>query len=212
MNNAPKVKICGLTNHKDLEVAISLGTDYVGFVTGVTSSPRNLSIKDAKQLTGDVNEAKTVMVMVPRDTDEIIDAYNRVKPDFIQVHGDMNLYEKLDGLEIPLIVGVNDKFRFEDVLDLSRKYMIVLDTYLSGMYGGTGVTHDWGRSRVIRDSIPGQLILAGGLNPDNVAEAVKTVHPYCVDVSSGVELSPGVKDHNKLSAFIQAVRGVGTIE
>ena len=120
----------------------------------------------------------------------------------------MNLYMKLDGLDIPFFVGVNDKFRVEDVMDLSRNYVIVMDTYVSGMYGGTGVTHDWGRSRTVRDSIPGRLVLAGGLNHDNVAEAVRAVHPDCVDVSGGVEASPGVKDHDKMCAFIQAVRRV----
>ena len=90
--------------------------------------------------------------------------------------------------------------------------MIVMDTYVSGMYGGTSVTHDWGRSRAVRDSIPGRLVLAGGLNPDNVAEAVRTVHPYCVDVSGGVEARPGVKDHDKMCAFIQAVRRVDAFE
>lgn len=213
MKYTPKIKICGLTNRGDLQAVISMGVDYVGIVTGVTSSPRNLSVGEVKQLVKRVEGVKTVLVMVPCDTDEIIDAYNRVKPDYIQVHGDMNLYEKLEGLDIPFFVGVNNKFRVEDVVDLSLKYMIVMDTYLSGMYGGTGVTHDWDRSRVFQDKIcPGRLVLAGGLNPDNVAEAVKTVHPYCVDVSSGVELSPGIKDHDKLSAFIQAVRGVDPIE
>ena len=117
MKYTPKIKICGLTNLGDLEAAVSLGADYVGFVTGVTSSLRNLSISDARLLVGAVNRIKTVLVMVPRDTNEIINAYKRVKPDYIQVHGDMRFYETLDSLDIPFFVGVNDKFRVEDVMD-----------------------------------------------------------------------------------------------
>ena len=157
MKYTPKIKICGLTNSRDLQAVISMGADYVGSVTGVTSSPRNLSLSKVKLLFHEVNNAKKVLVMVPRDTDEIIDAYDSVKPDIIQVHGGMNLYKKLDGLEIPFFVGVNDNFLVEDVMDLSRKYTIVLDTYIPGVHGGTGVTHDWSISRVIRDKIyPGR--------------------------------------------------------
>ena len=213
MKYTSKIKICGITNQKDLQTAISLGADYVGFVTGVTPSPRNLSIIRAAQLVHTVNNIKTVLVMVPRDTDEIINAYSRVKPDIIQVHGDLSFYKKLEDLDFPFFVGVNDTFRVEDIVSLSNNFTIVLDTYVSGMYGGTGVTHDWDKSRLIRDRISsGRLVLAGGLTPDNVAEAVRVVHPYCVDVSSGVEAGPGLKDHGKLSAFIKAVREVDAVE
>lgn len=213
MKYAPKIKICGITNQRDLEAAVSMGVDYVGFVTGVTSSPRNIPLDRAKRLADRVDNAKTVLVMVPRDTIELIDAYNSVKPDVIQVHGDLSFYHELLDLEIPFFIGLNDIIRVEDMVDLSRNNTIVLDTHVSGMHGGTGVTHNWGQSRLIRDKIsPAKLVLAGGLNPVNVVEAVKIARPYCIDVSSGVETGPGVKDHKKLSAFIRAVRESDSFE
>jgi phosphoribosylanthranilate isomerase len=108
------------------------------------------------------------------------------------------------------VVGVDHSFDREKILELTKKYVILVDSKLPGMYGGTGVTHDWRKSRVIKDAIhPGKLFLAGGLNPGNVAEAVHTVNPYGVDVSSGVESVPGFKDHGKMRAFIDVVRRAG---
>ena len=213
MKNPTKIKICGITNQKDLQTATSMRADYVGFVTGVTSSPRNLSLDEATRLVQVVSNAKTVLVMVPRDTNEIINAFERVMPDIVQVHGDFDLYKDLEDLEIPIVIGLNDEIGVEKIVDLSHKFTILLDTHVSGMYGGTGVTHDWGKSRLIREKIsPAKLVLAGGLTPKNVVEAVKIVDPYCVDVSSGVETGPGVKDHERISAFIKAVRELKSVE
>ncbi len=208
-----RVKICGITRVEDLVAAVDAGADAVGFVVGVPSSPRNLSLERAEELVGLVPVfASSVLVMVPDGLDDLAEAYEMIRPDILQVHGDglpgvEEIREAVPGAA--LIKGIRsepgDAIRaFEEAAGFDA---VLLDTFFPGKHGGTGMIHDWRISEKIRKSVgPRRLILAGGLNPSNVQEAIRTVRPYAVDVSTGVESSPGIKDHEKIESFIENVR------
>jgi len=215
--NAVRVKICGITRKEDLDAAAEAGADAVGFVVGVASSPRNLSLNEAERLIRQVPPfVKSVLVTVPRSIDDFA-AYEKLNPDAIQIHGE-NLHAAASvRLRLPntqLIGAVNANLA--DALDVISRVSklfdaVLLDSFVAGRYGGTGVVHDWELSKRVKQVIhPKPLILAGGLNPENVAEAVRTVKPYAVDVSSGVEQQPGIKNHQKIVEFIKNAKDIGT--
>jgi phosphoribosylanthranilate isomerase len=213
--NAVRVKICGITRKEDLDAAAAAGADAVGFVVDVASSPRNLLLNEAEKLIRQVPPfVKSVLVTVPRSIDEF-ETYEKLNPDAIQIHGE-NLHAAASvRLKIPnslLIGAVNANLaKALDVVSRASKLFdaVLLDSFADGKYGGTGIVHDWELSKRVKQTIyPKPLILAGGLTPENVAEAVRIVEPYAVDVSSGVELQPGIKDHKKLIEFIKNAKDV----
>jgi phosphoribosylanthranilate isomerase len=213
--NAVRVKICGITRKEDLDVAAAAGADAVGFVVGVASSPRKLLLNEAEKLIRQVPPfVKSVLVTVPRSIDEF-ETYEKLNPDAIQIHGE-NLHAAASvRLKIPnsLLIGAVNA-NVANVLDFVSRASklfdaVLLDSFADGKYGGTGIVHDWELSKRVKQTIyPKPLILAGGLTPENVAEAVRTVEPYAVDVSSGVELQPGIKDHKKIIEFIKNAKDV----
>ncbi len=211
--NAVRVKICGITRKKDLGAAAAAGADAVGFVVGVSSSPRNLSLNKAKKLIRQVPPfVKSVLVTVARGINEF-EKYEKLNPDAIQIHGE-NMEAaasvRLKIPNIPLMGAVNANFAADlDAVSRTAKLFdaVLLDSFAEGRYGGTGIVHDWELSKRVKQAIhPKPLILAGGLNPENVAEAVRTVKPYAVDVSSGVERQPGIKDNKKIIEFIKKAK------
>ena len=213
--NAVRVKICGITRKEDLDAAVAAGADAVGFVVGVASSPRNIALEKAEKLIRQVPPfVKSVLVTVPRGIDDF-EIYEKLNPDAIQIHGE-NLHTAASvRLKIPntlLIGAVNAKVANAlDVVSRAAKIFdaVLLDSFTNGRYGGTGIVHDWELSKRVKQAIhPKPLILAGGLTPENVAEAVRTVEPYAVDVSSGVELQLGIKDHKKIIEFIKNAKDV----
>jgi len=209
-----KVKICGITRMEDLEAACKAGADMVGFVVDVPSSHRSLSLEKAESLFRLMPEnVKSVLVTVPKTLKWLVKVCKRLKPDIIQLHG-----EKIKGYlavkrmipDIFLVGAVQvrkDSEPLESALEIAEFFDgVLVDSYKMGAYGGTGIIHDWSVSRKLRDAVyPKPLILAGGLNHQNVKKAIKTVAPYAVDVSSGVEAAPGVKDLRLIEAFIKAV-------
>ncbi len=210
-----RVKICGITRKEDLDAAVEAGADAVGFVVGVASSPRNLSLGEAEALIRQVPLfVKSVLVTVPRSIDDFA-AYKKLNPDVIQIHGD-NLHAsevirmKLTNTLLIRSVNAHVASDLEAVAKASKLFdAVLLDSFVEGHYGGTGVVHDWELSRRVKQAVqPKPLILAGGLNPENVAEAVRTVEPYAVDVSSGVEQQPRVKSHQKIVEFIKNAKEV----
>jgi phosphoribosylanthranilate isomerase len=210
-----RVKICGITRKEDLDAAVAAGADAVGFVVGVASSPRNIALEKAEKLIRQVPPfVKSVLVTVPIGIDEF-EMYEKLNPDAIQIHGE-NLHAAASvRLKIPntmLIGAVNASLANAlDVVSRASKLFdaVLLDSFAEGRYGGTGIVHDWELSKRVKQAIhPKPLILAGGLNPENVAEAVRTVQPYAVDVSSGVERQPGIKDHQKIVEFIKNAKDV----
>jgi phosphoribosylanthranilate isomerase len=210
-----RVKICGITRKEDLDAAAVAGADAVGFVVGVASSPRNIALEKAEKLIRQVPPfVKSVLVTVPKSIDEF-ETYEKLNPDAIQIHGE-NLHAAASvRLKIPnilLIGAVNANLaNVLDVVSRTAKIFdaVLLDSFADGRYGGTGIVHDWELSKRVKQVIhPKPLILAGGLNPENVAEAVGTVRPYAVDVSSGVERQPGIKDYQKIVEFIKNAKDV----
>lgn len=209
-----KVKICGITSEEDLKMVCNMGADAVGFVVGVSSSPRNLTMEKAEKLIKLVPVfVKSVAVVVPKTIEEVSAVYERLKPNAIQIHGEevLNvqvLREKLSDTCLIKAVSVKSKETVDNTIKESKVFdAVLLDSCLPGKYGGTGMVHDWELSKNVREAIhPKPLILAGGLNPENVKNAIQTVKPYAVDVSTGVESKPGVKDPEKVEAFIKNTR------
>lgn len=211
-----KVKICGITSKEDLETVCNLGADAVGFVVEVAGSPRNLSLEKAKTLFRCVpTSVKSVLVVMFQSLEELSRLYEELKPDMIQIHGEFDpetsaLREKLSDAVLIKSVSVKSEESVQEAVKASKFFDAVLaDSWLAGRYGGTGLTHNWMLSKRIREAIhPKPLILAGGLNAENVKEAIKAVRPYAVDVSTGVEVKPGVKDPVKVEAFIKNAKQV----
>lgn len=208
-----RVKICGITRKEDLDAAVAAEADAVGFVVGVASSPRNISLTEAKKLIRQVPPfVKSVLVMVPASLDELVETCEALNPDAVQIHGE-NLFGAVrEKLPTTLLIGavkVNPMGAVEDAEKAAKMFdAVLLDSFAYGKHGGTGVIHDWNLSLHIKQVIhPKPLILAGGLTPENVAEAVRTVEPYAVDVSSGVERQLGVKDNRKMVEFVKNAKG-----
>lgn len=213
-----KVKICGITRVEDLYVSSSAGADFVGFIVDVPSSPRNLAIEEAGDLIKSApSSVMKVVVTVFKSVRRLLEIYDMLKPDLMQVHA-IPLEPKQVrevAMKVPIIRAVNlsEGISLKDILLGAEVFRAVLvDSHFPGKYGGTGVTHDWSVSRRIRDLIyPKPFILAGGLRPENVCEAILSVKPFAVDVSSGVESKPGVKDKQKIISFIREVRRVESL-
>jgi len=210
-----RVKICGLTRKEDLEVAIAAGADAVGFIVGVSKSPRNLTLERAETLLSKVPVfVDSVVVTAPKNIEWLVEVWERLKPSAIQIHGKERLNsseirEKIDVRLIKTVYVTEDSLNENSVEKLKTFDAILLDSYSKGQYGGTGKVHDWTLSRQIKETFaPIPVILAGGLKPENVKEAILTVRPYAVDVASGVELEPGIKDHKKVMAFVEKAKEI----
>ncbi len=211
-----RVKICGITRKKDLDIVVAAGADAVGFIVGVPSSPRNLTLDQAERLLEQVPVfVDTVVVTIPKSIDSLVKIYDILEPTAIQIHGERPfeasaIREKIHGLRLIKTVYVKTGNVKASVVGNSKFFdAILLDSFSSGQHGGTGVIHDWELSSQIKQIIkPTPLILAGGLNPENVKEAILTVQPYAVDVASGVELQPAIKDPKKVLAFIENAKEI----
>jgi len=212
------VKICGITQKEDLDAATVAGADAVGFVVSVAASPRNLSLEKAEKLFSRVPPfVKSVLVTIPTSPDELAEACKKLNPDAVQIHG-ANLHsaalfhEKLPATPLIGAVNANSPDALEAARAASKIFdAVLLDSLADGQYGGTGIVHDWTLSKRIRNAVhPARVILAGGLRPENVAEAVRIVQPYAVDASSGVELQPGRKDNQKMINFVKNAKNVKT--
>ncbi|MEM2991468.1 MAG: phosphoribosylanthranilate isomerase [Halobacteria archaeon] len=204
-----KVKICGITRLSDLEASIDAGADAVGFIVGFPNSPRNISIKLAKRLIDHVPPFVT-SVLVTRfiNIENLKMLYNELRPDALQLYYcDSPLRVKKDLPEPFLIIPSNPE-EAKLMNNFDGIDALLLDSCSHELPGGTGKTHNWDLSRMIRDRIGLPIILSGGLTPDNVSEAIMKVRPYAVDVSSGVELSPGIKDHEKIRMFVERAKAV----
>ena len=205
-----RVKICGITREEDLAVAVAAGADAVGFLVGVSSSPRNLTLERAERLLRQVPIfVDSVVVTAPQNINGLAEICEKLKPNAIQIHGKKSfsaseLREQIKDSRLIKTVYVTAVLNETAIDELKAFDAVLLDSFTKGQYGGTGRVHDWNLSRQIREAVdPLPLILAGGLKPENVKEAILTVQPYAVDVASGVELQPAVKDHEKIRAFVE---------
>jgi phosphoribosylanthranilate isomerase len=205
------VKICGLTREEDLAIAVAAGADAVGFLVGIPSSPRNLTPRKAKRLISKVPAfVDSVVVTAPKSVEWLTKVCKKLKPSAIQIHGKEQLDSSIIHKKIKDVRLIKTVYVTEDALnegvrdDLKTFDAVLLDSFSQGQCGGTGKVHDWALSRQLKEAIaPVPVILAGGLKSENVKKAILAVEPYAVDVASGVEASPGVKDHNKIWAFVE---------
>ena len=195
-----RVKICGITRFEDLEQAARYGADAIGLVVGFPRSPRNLSIEKAKELRRSTPPFLDVVLVVDgSNQDFLIKAIKQIMPDAVQAYGfqDPSILRELG------VSWVIKPIRSDtEIIDDLRGF----DAILFDNSMGRGIKASWDISKRIREKVELPLILAGGLNPENVREAIKSVKPYGVDVSSGVESAPGIKDPRKLKEFIRRIR------
>ena len=204
VNPQIKVKICGMTQLKDAEFAVEQGADAVGFVF-YKKSPRAVTMKTVKEIISKLPPlVDTVGVFVNESVDRVNKIADYCGLDLVQLHGD----------ESPAFCRkirrrVIKAFRVKDLQSIKQleKYPVsgfLLDTFSDNLHGGTGKTFDWNLALPAKKI--GPVILAGGLTPRNIRQAVSQVRPYGVDVCSGVEKSPGVKDLEKVRAFLKNIR------
>ena len=196
-----KVKICGLTNLNDAMDAIELGADFLGF-NFYSGSPRHIAPDAAKEIFEEIpaNVAK-VGVFVNEDLQRVLDLAIDLELDYLQFHGDESP-ESLNRLGRPWYKAFRlSKQEDLNAISLYQCEWILVDAYSEKAYGGTGLTAHWDLVREAK-KFNKKIILAGGLNPENVATAVAVVQPFMVDVASGVESEPGQKDRHKMEEFI----------
>jgi len=215
------VKICGLSTIAHMRTAEALGAAYVGFIVETPESPRSLS-RDQARLLARAARAPSVMVTTCRDWRTIVELAAIVQPAVVQLHGSgpglvTSVRERLPNMEpwhvVSMQVGVEPDLEaasdeIASAVDAGAS-KIVLDSATRGRSGGTGVTMDWeAAAELVARAAGTPVLLAGGLNPGNVAEAIRRVRPAGVDVSSGVETAPNAKSHLLIRSFFEAVRQV----
>lgn len=221
MSAVVRVKVCGITTAEDAWTAIDLGVDALGFLVGLLhESEDELSAHDAgKIVEGLPPFIGTTLVTHRADPADVRDLVGHVRPQVVQLHGAYPLErisalrEAFPAVKIIKAVHVDGEASIAAALEAARHAdAVLLDSRTPTRIGGTGLTHDWSISRRIREALATTpVILAGGLTPDNVADAIERVQPYAVDVNSGVSLRRGKKSPPLIEAFMRAARHPTTI-
>jgi phosphoribosylanthranilate isomerase len=205
-----KIKICGITNIRDAIFAVANGADALGF-NMFKASPRYVTLETATEIVRQLPPFVTsVALLVNHSEKEVKEVIASGVFNLLQFHGD-ETNDFCGAFRKPF----TKVLRVKNVTDLPAELVkfrdskgILLDTFVEGVYGGTGTSFDWSSLPVLDKPI----VLAGGLTPDNVAQAIRQVRPYAVDVSGGVELDKGIKDHKKITDFIRQVRAADNEE
>jgi len=203
-----KIKICGIKTVDDALAAIDLGVDLIGF-NFYPKSPRYVEVGHCRGIMSTVRKyghIKYVGVFVNATVAEINATMETCGLSLAQLHGDETpeMMSELDGKAFKAFRGISTDFETDKRIRTDGAPAFLIDAAVKGLYGGSGVTADWNEVTKLAKKYP--LLLAGGLTPENVAEAVGRVKPWGVDVASGVESAPGEKDASKMKAFVQAVR------
>ena len=200
-------KICGITNIEDARVAEDAGAYAIGLVF-YKKSPRYISIDTAKEIVAHINQPlNSVGLFVDADRDYICSVLEQIDLDILQFHGQES-EQTCAFFNKPYIKAIRvskDTNILKEVEKYSSAKAILLDTHVEGLLGGTGKVFDW---NMIPKNLKKPIILAGGLNVDNVKDAIKKVNPYAVDVSGGVEIEKGKKDPDKIKEFINETLNV----
>lgn len=201
------IKICGITNVEDAIECARLGANMLGFV--FADSPRRAdpgTVKHIMRILG--GDVRSVGVFTD-ESDEALGVIDDCDLDLAQLHGGQSedFARRIGASRVIRVARVSDEASVDRLAEYEMASYYLLDTYRAGKAGGTGETFDWSLA-VRAKSLGKPVILSGGLNHENVAGAVETVRPFAVDASSGLEESPGKKDHNKVKEFIEHVRAV----
>ena len=207
------IKICGLKTEEAVDKAVSLGATHVGFIF-FAKSPRNIEPSDAGRLADRVRgRAKIVAVTVNADNDALDEIVDQLSPDILQLHGDESAQRVLN---VKAVYGlpVMKAFSVREADDLRKidPYIGIADRFLfdakppagSDLPGGNGIAFDWTLMHLLDGGV--DYMLSGGLNKDNIAEAIRLTGARGIDVSSGVESAPGIKDLGLMEAFFEAAR------
>lgn len=199
-----RIKICGLTREEDVDAAVAAGADAIGFVF-YPPSPRYVAPQRASELAKRIPPFVDVVGLFVNETPEVVrTTCDAVPINVLQFHGDEDA-AYCRQFSRPYLRAARVRPGL-DLLEFARSFPdargLLLDAFVDG-YGGGGHVFDW---TLIPTDLPGFLVLSGGLTVTNVADAIERVHPIAVDVSSGVEMSKGIKDHSKIAAFVAAVR------
>jgi len=201
-----KIKICGITNIEDALLAAELGTDALGFIF-VKTSPRCIRPSAARKIIQELPPfVVPVGVVADAEHDDILELIDETGIRCVQFHGNESP-KQLAKFPVPVYKSfcVDKEFNLETL----RRYKgsaYLLDTHIDGMPGGTGKTFDW--DIAVKAKTFGRIILAGGLNPENIIDAIQKVQPYAVDVNSGVESAPWKKDENKLDKLFKNIQSM----
>ena len=201
-----RIKICGLTREDDLAAAVDAGVDAVGLVM-VPASPRFIALQHAAMMRRRVPAfVQVVALVMDAEPDWLMAVCDALQPDLIQFHG-REVPAVCESAPRPYLKAVPMGGADVNLLAESQRYAsaagLLLDGHGAGEMGGSGQAFDWQRASA-QAGLP--LILAGGLTADNVGYAIRVARPYGVDVSSGVESAPGIKDHRKIRQFVEEVR------
>lgn len=209
----PRIKVCGITREEDARDALALGADYLG-INVWSGSKRGVKPDRARYLALRIPAGKRVMVDVNTGTDVLEDIAD-MGFDYFQIHFDL----QVSWATVAAWCGIVGRERLWLAPRLPADHpfpapllefadTIVLDTYSKNEYGGSGQTGDWSRFNTLATMYPHKnWVLAGGLNADNITQAIREAVPAIVDVNSGVESAPGIKVQEKMDAFFSAVRG-----
>ena len=200
-----RVKICGITRADDALEVVKLGADAIGLVF-YANSPRNVTITQAIDITKKIPAFVTIVgLFVNAKADFVKEVIAKVGLNLLQFHGD-ETPEECAQYSMPYIKAIRvkpDTNLVQYAQDFAEAKGLLLDAYTEGVFGGTGHQFDW---NLIPKTLTKPIILAGGLNADNVLAAIKQAKPFAVDVSGGVEFAKGIKDAQKIEAFMQQVK------
>jgi phosphoribosylanthranilate isomerase len=210
MYQRTRIKMCGTTNIEDAHTAVKLGVDALGFIF-VNTSERFIAVEKAREITKSLPPfVSKVGVFINEGLTEIEEMVDYLGLDVVQLHGDEDpefcekIARSVPSCTVLKAFRVGGHSREEDFLPYNDCVNgFLLDTYVKGKEGGTGESFEWNILSKLNLQIP--FILAGGLNPGNIDEALRIASPHGVDVNSGVEISPGIKDHEKLAQFVERV-------
>ncbi|MBP7687884.1 MAG: phosphoribosylanthranilate isomerase [Thermoflexales bacterium] len=207
-----KIKICGITNLEDAQAAIEAGADLLGF-NFYRKSARYVQPEVARSIVAQVRSGvrvpQVIGVFVNSSALEIQSIMREVDLDQAQLHGDesIELVAQVQGFKALRPQSLEEAEKQAKTYALASEPAVLIDAYRQGEYGGTGQVGDWSLAAQIAQQYP--ILLAGGLTPENVAEAIRQVRPWGIDVASGVESAPGKKDVAKMRAFVaRAVNGL----
>ncbi len=208
MANQSKVKICGITNLADARFAAGAMVDYLGFIF-YEKSPRFIDPAEAGAIINWIEGPEKVGVFVNQPLDDVNRIAKESGLDLVQLHGNETL-EYCQLIEKPIIKVIHITPDY-DIEELKAKVLLysevakflLFDSKIDNQWGGTGKTFDWDILKDITDDVP--FFLSGGLNPDNIKNAIDMVHPYAVDISSGVEEEQRIKDFEKIEAVMNVI-------
>ncbi|WP_428236868.1 phosphoribosylanthranilate isomerase [Gracilimonas sp.] len=210
-NQRTRIKICGITNLEDARFAAGALVDYLGFIF-YENSPRYIEPGEAGAVINWLEGPEKVGVFVNQPLDDVNQIAKETGLDYVQLHGDESV-EYCELVEKPIIKVIHIQ---EETVPYLLKHQIdqysevadflLFDTKIDGLWGGTGKSFDWDMLNEADIDIP--FFLSGGLNAENIHEAINTVQPYAVDISSSLEQKPGLKDFEKIEAFMDQMRAL----